>query len=440
MSFRDRPGGCRVAFDCKPLKYPNTGLFYFCRHLSAALAGESLRYGQRIQLYIPRKALAGISGKASYRIARIWDKIFFLCTPGIRLWHCSHQLSKRIPHKPGLKVLTTVHDLNFLYEELSETQRRKRERRFRKVLKRSDAVVCISGHTLHDLQTHYDLHGKPAYLIYNGCCCYTGPIQQPAACPSKPFLFSVGTVLPKKNFHVLPCLLRGNDYELLIAGNLSPYAEQIRNEAAQWGVSDRVRLLGPVEEAEKHWYLRHCTAFLFPSIAEGFGLPVIEAMQYGKPVFLSRHTCLPEIGREYACYFNRDFDPALMQQEFREGMLRYRKGLIDPEAVRQYARSFSWEKAAKEYWKIYRDMQENDPLATRIRKIEQSAEQKARQYPPKSPAVWQLVCRPLGGFLLHFIVRGQIFRGRKGLINSVLASYEQFCLLKSRYEQSRKRS
>ena len=180
-----------------------------------------------------------------------------------------------------------------------------------------------SGWNIYKNGGRIDMGEKHIDVIYNGCNVYRGEIRQPDSLPAKDFIFSVATVLPKKNFHVLPCLLKGTDLELVIAGNKSDYVNVILEEARKYGVEERVKIVGPIEERVKHWYLKNCKAFVFPSIAEGFGLPVLEAMAYGKPVFLSRHTCLPEIGGDYAYYFNMDFDRELMQVEFKRGLEDY---------------------------------------------------------------------------------------------------------------------
>ncbi len=126
----------------------------------------------------------------------------------------------------------------------------------------------------------------------------------------------------KKNFHVLPALLVGNDHELIISGVETPYKSKIMEEAEKFGVTDRVKITGTISEEDKAWYYKNCTAFVFPSIAEGFGLPVIEAMHFGKPVFLSTHTSLPEIGGDAAFYFPT-FEPADMQATFANGMAEF---------------------------------------------------------------------------------------------------------------------
>ena len=91
-----------------------------------------------------------------------------------------------------------------------------------------------------------------------------------------------------------------------------------------------------------------------PSLAEGFGAPVVEAMVFGKPLFLSRLTSLPEIGGDVAFYFD-DFREENMQQIFKEGMSNYKKnGLADK--IMQRGNDFSWEEKAREYIEVYRSL------------------------------------------------------------------------------------
>ncbi len=242
--------------------------------------------------------------------------------------------------------------MNFLYEK-RRSKHPKYIKRLQRLIDKADYIVTISETTRKDIEKYMDIKGKPIEVIYNGCNIYSGDVEKPKVAPQKPFLFTIGTVLPKKNFHVLPCLLANNDYELIIAGIRSEYEDTIMKEAIRFGVSDRVKIIGTISEAQKHWYLQNCAAFLFPSVAEGFGLPVIEAMYHQKPIFLSDHTCLPEIGSKYAYYFNSEFDEDEMQKEFKAGMDNFKNGGIDKEEMRNHALHFSWETAAKQYWTIY---------------------------------------------------------------------------------------
>jgi glycosyltransferase involved in cell wall biosynthesis len=221
---------------------------------------------------------------------------------------------------------------------------------------RADQVVAISKFALDFAAEHLDLKNTPATVIYNGNAVTEFPdFDAPAYRPVKPFLFTLGLVQPRKNLHVLPALLAGNEYELIIAGlNHFDYTQKIIEEAKKWKVEDRVKLIGPIDEKNKYWYYKNCEAFIFPSIAEGFGIPPLEAMHFGKPVFLSKFMSLPEIGGDVAFYFN-DFEPEGMRKTFEDGMAFYNERKPQ-EKIKQHAAQFSWDKAATEYLNVYRDL------------------------------------------------------------------------------------
>ncbi|RYG44243.1 MAG: glycosyltransferase [Chitinophagaceae bacterium] len=149
-------------------------------------------------------------------------------------------------------------------------------------------------------------------------------------------------------------MLQRNDYELVIAGIIDPvYREKILVEARRHGVEERVKVIGAITEEDKYWYYLNCTAFLFPSLAEGFGFPVVEAMHHGKPTFLSDRTCLPEIGGELAYYFH-DFDPAIMQDTFENGMDHYKATQPAEKIIARTKELFTWENSAQQYLDTYR--------------------------------------------------------------------------------------
>src|SRR5690606_24164863 len=119
--------------------------------------------------------------------------------------------------------------------------------------------------------------------------------------------------------------------ELVVAGRLDEpdYIKDMQKLAGKLAVTNRLHILGPVSEKDKAWYFKNCLAFMLPSLAEGFGAPVVEAMKFGKPIFLSNLTSLPEIGGDAAFYFN-DFEPGNMRQVFNDGLNKYRNnGMAD---------------------------------------------------------------------------------------------------------------
>jgi len=124
-------------------------------------------------------------------------------------------------------------------------------------------------------------------------------------------------------------------------------------------VEDRVIFTGPISDEDKFCYIRDCAVFAFPSIAEGFGLPVIEAMRFGKKTLLSKHTCLPEIGGPYAFYLDSD-DSDYLKNFAVSDLPKILDEDIDEAKVREWASQFSWDRAAMEYEKIYRNLLKKD--------------------------------------------------------------------------------
>ncbi|MEG0500059.1 MAG: glycosyltransferase, partial [Rikenellaceae bacterium] len=337
-----------VLFDAEKIKNPNTGLYTFNKHLSKALYDEAIRRGHTFGVYCSNKATTHLLS-VPFKTSRYLWRYCFSLNKRIRVWHAPFQSGKFFPIS-GQKVVLTIHDLNFLYEKKG-LRRDAWLKKLQHNIDKSDYIVAISNFTKADVEKYLNVGDKPIEVIYNGYTPHEINDENIKPLTTKKFLFSMATVLPKKNFHVLPPLLLDNDYELIIAGNRSSYVREIMAEAVKYGVESRVKIVGSITENEKVWCLKHCEAFLFPSIAEGFGLPVIEAMYYQKPIFLSRHTSLPEIGMDFCYYFNYDFDTELMRKEFREGMADFM--LHDRRAaLRERAESFTWERAAKQYWDI----------------------------------------------------------------------------------------
>lgn len=340
-----------VLIDCEKVKYPNTGLFSFCTQLANAIEKVKMEYTIETQYLITKKCLKYLPSY-TFRIITLIDKLFFFTNKNTDVFHATFQLGKFFPRNK--KIVLTIHDLNFLYEK-SEEKAIKLKKKVQRNIDKAAHLVAISQFAKEDVLKHLNIGNKPFDVIYNGCSFYEGPtIEQPSYLPKGDFIFSIGTVLPKKNFHVLPTLLLNNNLTLIIAGNKSSYQEVIKEEAEKYGVENRVKIIGPINESDKDWYYRNCLAFVFPSIAEGFGLPVIEALHYGKPTFISKHTSLPEIGKDYCYYFDYNFNPEKMRTEFTNGLAHFKQRNINE--LIDYAHSFSWENAAKQYCEIYQSL------------------------------------------------------------------------------------
>src|SRR5205823_7007209 len=117
-----------------------------------------------------------------------------------------------------------------LIEEKNNTERNHRLlKKIQTKVDRADFITCISEYTLSTVRKQLNLWNKPTAVIYNGCNLIPFPeFYEPEYLPQRSFLFSVGLIEPRKNFHVLPPLLLDNDYEMIIAGlNHHPYKNEI---------------------------------------------------------------------------------------------------------------------------------------------------------------------------------------------------------------------
>ncbi|MEO5592687.1 MAG: glycosyltransferase family 1 protein [Chitinophagaceae bacterium] len=346
-----------VLIDCERTKYPNTGLYHFCLSLGNALLKQQNKLLEEFYFYVPPINPVLFGKDQHYIIQHPLHKFFQTGTDKFQVWHSTYQNSSYKPYNRKTGIVLTIHDLNFLIERKAEPDKIKKYLALvQKNVDRADYIVSISDFTRQMMLDNLSLNGKPVEVIYNGCNINEFPgFDNPVYKPARQFIFGLGTVLAKKNFHVLPCLLKNNDYELVIAGIIKKdYEEKIFEEAKLQGVESRVKLTGPVSEEDKYWYYKNCIAFAFPSLAEGFGFPLVEAMYYGKPAFISRLTCLPEIGGDAAYYFN-SFDAADMQQVFEKGMQHYATN-NPAAAIHARALQFSWANAASAYLSAYRTL------------------------------------------------------------------------------------
>jgi glycosyltransferase involved in cell wall biosynthesis len=334
------------------MKYPNSGFFSFGKSLGdAVLKQNNDRY--KLYYYVHTRSTYLFNRKVSLVYLSKLHKLFFPEPNRFALVHFTDQYCRLKPQKVKGKKILTIHDINPVHEQRkSDKKIEKHLNKLRGYIKVCDKVVTISNFVAQDILKYFpEAEGKLS-VIYNGADrLILKEDHQPVYQPKKQFLFTIGFIAPKKNFHVLPALLVGNNYELIISGIETPYKATIMEEAQRHGVADRVKITGTISEEDKAWYYKNCIAFVFPSIAEGFGLPVIEAMHFGKPVFLSTHTSLPEIGGDAAFYFE-SFEPEAMQNAFNKGMEEFESKGMQQKAIAR-ANQFDWDETARQYLKLY---------------------------------------------------------------------------------------
>lgn len=324
----------KILIDFEKIKDPFSGLGQFCAHLKTQFD----KSGQNLHYWRPGK----------------WGKLakkFPFLLPQSDIFHAVHQDSPYVPWSKKTKYILTIHDLNALYENTQFGSGEFYKYNLQKKIDRASVVTFISKFTGDEVARNFQIDPRKTKVIYNGIS--LGKMaQKPAFVPEGNFLFSVGTVLPKKNFHVLIDFLKLiPDYKIVLAGTtFHSYAKEMQTRIKDEGLDDRFFLIGTIDEAHKLWYYQNAKAFLFPSLLEGFGLPVAEAMSMGLPLFISDKTSLPEIGGPDAYYFT-DFSPEKMCEVFLAGMKDF--SLEKKHRLIERSKMFDWEKAAGDYLKIY---------------------------------------------------------------------------------------
>lgn len=349
-----------IILDCDLMRFPNSGLYHYCLNLGLYVNKLLDQQGrERMKFYVPPAERDSFDKRSDtiveQRYHRFYKPFLWDCT----IWHAPFQTGRIIPYyNRNIKVVLTIHDLNFLHEGKPPGEQRKNLSKTQWLIDRSDAVVCISDFVRQDVLKNCDVGNTPIHVIHNGTHRVGVPQLDPGGYqPQRPFLFGIGYVNRKKNFHTLLSLLEYNeDVELVVAGRLDEpdYVEMMIEDAKKRGIGDRLKVLGPVSENDKAWYLKHCTAYLHPSLAEGFGATVVEAMGFGKPLFLSHLTSLPEIGGDVAFFF-KSFEPEHMRQVFRAGMMEYSKNGLAQRIVER-GKVFDWHQKAVEYLNLYNSL------------------------------------------------------------------------------------
>ncbi|MDP1900531.1 MAG: glycosyltransferase family 1 protein [Rubrivivax sp.] len=321
------------------------------QRVAAAAPAWRERYGIEFAFHL-RDKLRGLFGSdVAYLPVHRWQRVRHVQPLPYALWHSLHQLNKNLPPLGCGPRVVTVHDLNYLYGRNAFSAWR-HQRRTQALLRRTDVVVAISHHTAGDVEKHLGWAG-PLEVIHNGARSFVDSPRDPlpgwTADDARPFLFHLSRMSPSKNPRSLIGLAQAwPAMTFVLCGPPSDDAKQLCQQVRLPNVQFH---LG-ISDAQKAWAYAKCSGFLFPSLTEGFGLPPIEAMHFGKPTFLARRTCLPEIGGDAAEYFD-DFEPLSMKAVVERGLARQSQP-GRTEAIRWHAAQFDWDRAAAAYLSLYR--------------------------------------------------------------------------------------
>ena len=265
------------------------------------------------------------------------------------------------------KTIVTIHDLIFIrYPEYYKSfDRWIYEKKCRSACNRADLIIAISEQTKQDIVHFLDIDEKKIRLVYQGCDpqFYSQRtdieklnIKNLYKLPDE-FVLYVGTIESRKNAQTLTKALQylPSSLELVLVGKESDYAKLIHETAAELGITQRVHFLPRVAFSHLPAIYQQAKVFCLPSLFEGFGIPVLEALNSGVPVVASNSSSMPEAGGPNSLYVDPTDDRAIAEAIRR---------IITDHTLRQhmiskgheYAQLFREENIAKRLWEVYQEV------------------------------------------------------------------------------------
>ncbi len=266
-------------------------------------------------------------------------------------------------------MVVTVHDVSFLDNPQYFTTFRARQLKLTvtRTISRAERILTPSEFSRRSIVAAYGVPDDKVTVIPNGVSSAFRPMQSEAAAHwvrerygiAGPFVLTVGDVQPRKNhlglIQAFEEVLRAHPqlpHRLVIVGKETWHAPQVRRAAAGSSVADRIHFTGWVGDDDLRRFYCAADLFVFPSLYEGFGLPILEAMACGRAVLCSNTSAMPEVANAAGILFDpfsvpeiaRAMQDVLLDAELRSRMERL--GL-------KRAGSFSWSHAAQKTLNVY---------------------------------------------------------------------------------------
>ncbi len=228
----------------------------------------------------------------------------------------------------------------------------------KKNTRKSERIIVISESTKKDV---IDLMGVPAkkvdvtYIAGDSANKdYNGEIRDEIKKLNDYYLF-VGTIEPRKN---ITTIVKGfekfcddnpeEDVKLVLAGGRGWNCNEIYAQVKNSNHTNKILMPGFVSDSEKEYLYKHAIAFVYPSLYEGFGMPILEAFKYGTPVITANNSSLPEVGGDAAFYVDT-FDSSALAEYMKTVYIMDEKELNNLKAkMENRLKQFSWKKCADE--------------------------------------------------------------------------------------------
>jgi glycosyltransferase involved in cell wall biosynthesis len=299
------------------------------------------RFRESLSDTLPRNARRGLLLDLAWRR----DRLF-------------HGLNQRLPAKRFRRQVATFHDLFVMTADYSTPQFRERfTAQARHAAESADAIIAVSAFTAQQVTTLLAVPDSRIHVVHHGVRPLQRPSPQNLETAREKVVLHVGAIQKRKNlvrlvnaFESLP-----EDWRLVLAGGPGYGAAAVTEAIRQSPAGQRIQITGYLSNRElASWYWK-ASIFVFPSLDEGFGMPVLEAMACGVPVIASNGSALPEVCGEAAILVNPlDQDEITKKLKDLAGNSEQKRELIRRGFAR--ASQFRWGEAVNRTRAVYRSL------------------------------------------------------------------------------------
>jgi glycosyltransferase involved in cell wall biosynthesis len=325
-----------------------SGVGIYSREIAHGLA-RAHPEAKFVYCYRPHRLLRGLAipGLPNVRRRLLWNG-----SP--RSFDLFHGLNQRLDRRFRRSV-ATFHDLFVLTGEYSTPEFRRRfAEQARQAAERSDLIIAVSESTAGQVEGLLKVERARLRVIPHGV---RARERASAEVAREPVILFVGAIQKRKNVRRLVEAFERTpaDWKLVLAGSLGYGAAEVLQAVEQSGRRANITITGYISDEELELWFGRASLFAFPSLDEGFGIPVLEAMARGLPVLTSNRSALPEVAGEAALLVNPEvteeiaagLNRLIAEEELREELSR--RGL-------ERSRGYTWERAANDTWNVYREL------------------------------------------------------------------------------------
>lgn len=372
----------KIAFDAKRAAQNRTGLGNYSRFIIRILSQQG---SDELHLYIPNPRhcpfLAEIPTVKQlhlhFPIKAPWRKMRSLW----RVWGVTadvrhdcldiyHGLSNELPlnvRSMGCKTVVTVHDLIFLRhpEFYKPIDRWIYNLKFSRACRNADRIIAVSEFTKRDIIHYYNIDKEKIDVVYQGCDpAFAAPIsneklvevRERYGLPER-FVLYVGSIEERKNARLLidaaeKASKAGQTFDVVLVGRPTTYCQHLKYDLETMTCRNRCHFFHSVPFADLPAFYHLATLFVYPSVVEGFGIPMLEAITAGIPAIGCKGSCLEEAGGPASIYVAPDDSNTLASTIIR--LLNddnERQRMID--AGHDYARRFADDRLRNELMNVY---------------------------------------------------------------------------------------